>query len=109
MARAIITNDDLVTKAFIRNMASVSANYTVPDWGYHVDVDASGGARTITLPSAVNNAAGLIEVRKTDSSANAVTVVPASGQYINGASSFVLYSQYDSVSLRSDGTNVEVV
>ena len=93
-------------------MAYVSVSsgpYTVPRWGYHVDVDASAGAVTVNLPTAAGKAGALIEVRKKDSSLNTITVAAASGQYINGASSFVLYSQYDSVSLRSDGSNVMVV
>lgn len=83
--------------------------YTVLTWNTHVDVDASGGAVIINLPTAVGNAGALIELRKVDNSANTVTVVPNGTQTVNGAASLVIYNQYDSYSLRSDGTNVEVV
>lgn len=92
-----------VSKAF------ANSPYTVPEWCYHVDVDASGGAVTVNLPSAVNRAGALIEVRKTDGSANTVTVDANGAQTINGALTRVIYSQYDSYSFRSDGTNVGIV
>ncbi len=93
----------IVAKAF------ADTPYTVPDWGYHIDVDASGGAVTVNLPTAVGNAGALIEVRKIDSSANAVTVDASGAQTINGAATHVIASQYASYSYRSDGTNVGIV
>lgn len=92
-----------VSKAF------ADSPYTVPGWGYHVDVDASGGAVTVNLPTAVGNAGALIEVRKTDSSANTVTVDGSGTETINGAATLVIYAQYDSYSLRSNGANVGIV
>ena len=83
--------------------------YTVPAWDYHVDVDASGGAVTVVLPAASGHTGKLIEVRKTDSSANTVTVDGSGAETINGSATLVIYSQYDSYSLRSDGTNVVIV
>jgi len=60
--------------------------------------DASGGAVTYLLPDGalVDYA---VYVVKTDSSGNAVTVTPYGTQTINGASSFVLAAQYNSVLL----------
>jgi hypothetical protein len=83
--------------------------YTVPDWGYHVDVDASGGPVTVVLPTAVGKAGSLIEVRKSDDSANAVTVTPNGSETINRAASWEVEDQDDSWSLRSDNVNVVVV
>lgn len=93
----------MVSKAF------ADSPYTVPAWGYHIDVDASGGAVTVNIPTAVGNVGALIEVRKTDASANTVTVDGNGAETINGAATLVIYSQYDSYSLRSDGASVEVV
>lgn len=83
--------------------------YTVQVWNCHVAVNALGGPITVVLPTAVENRARLIEVRKIDSSTNTVTVDGAGLETINGAATIILYSQYDAVSLRSDGTNVGVV
>ncbi len=93
------------------NKAFADTPYTVPSWGYHVDVDASGGAVTVNLPTAVGNGGALIEVAKTDSSVNTVTIDANGAETIDNppAATFVLYSQGDTVSLRSNNVNVLVV
>lgn len=67
---------------------------------------ASGGAFTVTLPAVA--AGAFVTVKKTDSSANVVTVSPASGT-IDGASSVALSVQYESYDFVSDGTNWFIV
>jgi hypothetical protein len=87
-------------------MATYSANttLTVDDAGL-VLVNASGGARTITLPAA--NALGgrpmRFQIHKTDGTANAVTVQRAGADTIEGATSVLLGGQWASVTLISDG------
>jgi microcystin-dependent protein len=70
-------------------------------------VDASGGARSITLPqvSLVSTATRgrKYMVVKTDSSLNHVTVVPNAGDSINGATSYVLFEQYQRAELWGNG------
>lgn len=72
-------------------------------FGEWCNVNATSAAIAITLPPV---AAYLdpITVKKTDSSANAVTVTPASGT-IDGAASYILSAQWSTVTLNSDGTN----
>lgn len=70
-----------------------------------VDVDASGGARTMTLPTAVGITGEELSVRKSDSSSNAVTVDPNGAETINGVSTFALAAQYELVTLMSNGAN----
>jgi hypothetical protein len=65
-------------------------------------VNASGGAVTITLPTAVGNEAILI-VKKDDASANTVTVDGAGAELIDGAATAVLAVEDESISLASDG------
>jgi len=70
-----------------------------------VNVDASGGARVITLPP-VNALGGRpirFQIVKADGSANTVTVQLAAGDVIIGLSSIVLSAFGDSVTLVSDG------
>ncbi|MCX5365970.1 hypothetical protein OG864_45550 [Streptomyces sp. NBC_00124] len=66
--------------------------------------DASGGAVTVNLPSAAPN---LVEytIIKADATGNTVTVDPAGSETINGAATRVLSAQWETVTLRSDGTN----
>ena len=93
-----------VSKAF------ADSPYTVPAWGYVVEVDASGGNVTVNLPTAVGNLGGLIVVRKTDNSANTVTIDPNGAETIDypPAATFVIYSQGESVDCRSNNANVAV-
>jgi hypothetical protein len=70
-----------------------------------VNVDASGGARVITLPP-VNALGGRpirFQIVKADGTANTVTVQVAAGDAIIGLSSIVLSAFGDSVTLVSDG------
>lgn len=87
---------------------SADTTLTHQDHNMVFGVSASGAARTITLPAA--SCAGFtVTVKKTDSSANAVTVSRAGSATIDGATTKVLASQYDSVRLVSDGTNWNIV
>jgi len=83
------------------NVTTQTADYTASD-GDVVLADASGGAITITLPSPSTNA--WVQVKKTDSSTNAVTV-DGGGNNIDGASSFDITTQYESYTMVSDGSN----
>lgn len=87
---------------------AVSANTTLDSTHFAVGVDASGAARTITLP----DAAGLeriYAIKKTDSSANAVTIDGDGSDTIDGATTYVLYRQHQSVLIQADGTNWRVL
>jgi len=82
-----------------------TADYTASN-GDVVLADASGGAITITLPSPSANA--WVEVKKTDSSANAVTV-DGGGNNIDGSASFDITTQYESYTMVSDGSSWFIV
>lgn len=89
-------------------MSSLSANTTLTaDSAGLVRVDASGGARTITLPAAnaANGRPIALRIVKTDSSANAVTVQRAGTNTIEGATSIALTTQWSSAWLVSDGVS----
>jgi len=88
-------------KLYITNVVSVTSNYTA-SVGDVVLVDASGGAVTITLPSPSSGA--VVNVKKVDSSTNAVTI-DGGGANIDGQPSIQITTQYESYTLVSDGTN----
>lgn len=89
-------------------ITSADSPYTVPGWNYLVLANATGGAITVNLPTAVGFGGRQIDVRKGDSSANAVTVDGNGGETINGAATKVLNVQYVDYTFRSDGTNVVI-
>jgi hypothetical protein len=71
-----------------------------------VYMDATGGARNVTLPPPSTLGAGQkVIVIKKDGSANNVTVLPNASETINGAASKVLSAQYSVCTLWNDGTN----
>jgi len=81
-----------------------STNYAAGNREF-VDMDATGAVRTVTLPTAVLAAGRHIAVRKSDGSANKVTVATTGGQTINGAATFDITVQYGSYEFVSDGAN----
>ena len=90
----------------INTVKTVSSNYSLTDKDETVEVDASGGAVTITLPDAAAFKGKKFFVTKTDSSANLVTIATIGGQNIGygTATSTVIHLQGDTVGLQSNGT-----
>lgn len=85
-------------------VTSQTADYTVAENIFWVRMDATGGARTVTLPVSANRKGRQIGVIKTDSSGNAVTVSRSSSDVINGASTQSLAAQYSRLVVIADGT-----
>ncbi|MGZ3774153.1 MAG: beta strand repeat-containing protein, partial [Pseudobdellovibrionaceae bacterium] len=86
-------------------LTSKSANYTITSSDSVVIGNASGGAITITLPSAASIAGRQYTIKKVDSSSNAVIVATTSSQTIDGITTANLVSQYQLLTVISDGTN----
>lgn len=88
--------------------AAATTTYTIAVTDGAVPCDASGGAFTVTLPSAVTAKRGrFYQINKVDASANALTIAAAIGQRIDGMGSIVLYGRV-SVTIMSDGANWSV-
>jgi hypothetical protein len=86
-------------------LVAKSAAYTVDGCDETVTANATGAAFQVTLPTAVNIGGRRITVKKTDVSANAVTVGTTSAQTIDGAASFALAAQFKYITVQSDGAN----
>lgn len=72
-------------------------------------LDATSGAVVFQLDSAANYRGQRFTVKKTDVSANAVTVTPYSAQTIDGAATYALSARWKYVTVESDGVNWLVV
>lgn len=81
---------------FPRQMEATTSNLFVTADDRHVLVDASAGPVTITLPD-VTPDGSTVTVSKVDASANVVTVNVSSAGTIDGATTAVLATQYDSL------------
>jgi hypothetical protein len=87
-------------------MTSVSTNTTLSSaFCQTVLVDASGGARTITLYASGSGVSGFsVNVKKIDSSANNVVVVVSGGGNIDGTTSSVIGTQWGSGNFRTNSS-----
>jgi hypothetical protein len=97
------------TKSVNFAYTSVTTNTTLDTTHNVVSVDASGGARTITLPTAVGIGGRQYTIRKLDSSGNAVTIDGNGSETINGATTKVLAAQYDVATIISNNANWVVI
>jgi hypothetical protein len=88
---------------------AVTADTTLAETHYCVDVSASAAARTITLPTAVGINGRVYVIRKSDSSGNAVTIDGNGAEHINDADTKVLAAQYDTATLMSNGVGWIVI
>lgn len=70
---------------------------------YGLLVDATAGAKVVNLPAASSCKGRQYLIKKTDNSANTVTVTRAGSDTIEGSNTAALTAQYDYVKLISDG------
>lgn len=85
-------------------LVSTNSTLTVSSQRQLIDVDATAGAITITLPSATTVGSGwAVQIRKSDASANLVTISRAGSDTINGATTLSLAVQHQSLILFSLG------
>ena len=96
-----LTQIRLIT--FASNPAQLAANP-----GQTALVDASGGPVSIVLPDAAATY-NIYNIKKTDGTANTVTINTTSSQKIDGSSSAVIQVQYVCVSVVSDGTQWNII
>ena len=88
-----------------RAVTAQTGTYTATTAVSTILCNATTAAFAVTLPTAVGNTGLIYTIKKTDSSANAVTVGTTSSQTIDGAATFSLPSQWNFVVVTSDGAN----
>lgn len=71
---------------------------------FTLTVDASGGARIITLPAASQSTRRIYTIKKIDASANTVTIDANAAETIDGAVTQVLTAQWQAITIQCDGT-----
>ncbi len=97
--------------ALVQNVLSKTTTYSVVSAdGDDVVVlaDASGGAWTLSLYTAVGNKGRKVTVKKTDSSVNAITIDPSSTQTVDGVTTRDIARQNQVITLVSDGSNWKI-
>lgn len=84
--------------------AAKSANYTATSSDSVLLCDATSASFTITLPAAASSSGKTFTIKKTDSSANTVTIDANASETIDGALTQIIAAQYNSVSILCDGS-----
>jgi len=95
--------------AFTYTSTSTSP-YVVLSSDLFVSIDSSGGAKTVQLPNAPRNGQVYIIKDKTGSAAaNNITVTTVGGAVtIDGSTTFVMSTNYESISVLFNGTSYEI-
>jgi len=109
LGRLHVVGDAIINGAFSTKVTKITANVTLDNTYHVVLADAQNGAITITLPNASTCAGRQYIIKKIDSTLNAVTVIPLSGQTIDGQSSISITIQNDLKRIISDGTNWYII
>lgn len=65
----------------------------------------AGGNWTLTLPAAASNTGQVLTIKKTTSDTNLLTVDGNASETIDGATTYVLAVQYESITIVCDGSN----
>jgi hypothetical protein len=88
----------------------VSASYseTSTSGSKAVLCNAASGAIVVTLPTAVGNTATLT-FKKIDASANTLTIDGAGSETVDGGLTAVLSTQFESITIVSDGANWSIL
>lgn len=90
-------------------LPSQTAAYNLEVRDQIIPLNATGGAFSHFLPSAVYTRGQTFTFIKTDSSNNAITLDGFGAETIGGATTKFLRSQYESWQLLSDGTNYQII
>lgn len=93
------------TGGFAASLVTKTASYAATANDCVILGDATSGAITITLPTAVGCKGREYSIKKIDSSANAVTVATTSAQTMDGLTTKILGTQYFKITVVSDGAN----
>jgi hypothetical protein len=90
-------------------LVTKTANYTIAGGDSVILCNAAAGAFTVTLPTAVGREGKVYHTKKIDSSGNLVTVDGNASETIDGDTTKVISTQYDSMMIISDGSNWHIV
>jgi len=106
----VIDSQLLVASNFVTDAKTTAYVVTSADNKKLIEGDATSASFTITLPPVATTQDGFtIAFKKTDATANTVTIDGDSSETIDGATSYVLDAQYDYIILQCDTTTWNVL
>lgn len=93
----------------IASVTAITSAITLDDTHSVITCDASSAAFTVTLPAASKFIGRVYHIKKIDSSGNAVTVDGNASETIDGDTTKVITTQYDSMMIVSNGSNWHII
>jgi len=91
--------------SFAAGVTSTTTALTLTSSHYTVLCNATAASFTITLPTAVGISGRIYNIKKTDSTGNAVTIDGNASELVDGSLTKVLKSQNESITIQCDGSN----
>ena len=101
--RRYTKTSETVEKPLASGVVSKTANYTLTSADSYILADATSGSITITLPAVSGISGRIYTIKRTDSSANTVTIDGNASETIDDQTTQTL-SQYDTIKIICDGT-----
>jgi hypothetical protein len=95
--------------AVLNVVTQTTATLTLTSANDMVRADGTSNAIAITLPTAVGIVGKVFHIKKVDSSVNAITVNTTSSQTIDGATSKIILTQYQVLSVVSNNANWDII
>jgi hypothetical protein len=83
---------------------SISSAPTITAADYTLVCDATAAGFTVTLPAAATNTGRIFNIKKVDSSVNAVTIDGNGAETIDGAATLAITTQWTSIKVQCTGT-----
>jgi hypothetical protein len=83
---------------------TTASTLTLDDTHYTVLSNATGGSTTLTLPTASTVTGRIYHIKKSDPSANTVTVDGSGSETIDGGTTAVITTQYECITIQCDGS-----
>jgi hypothetical protein len=96
-------------QAAIRTVAFADSPLSAVTRDYAIRCNATDGAITVNLPSAAAHPGGVYAIKKTDATANTVTITDNATDLIDGAGTLVLTAQWQCRVIQSNGTTWSVI
>ena len=95
----------------VQKISKKTTTYAILLTDFAIICDATSAGFTVTLPDATSTGISrkMYAIKKSDSTANIVTVATTSAQTIDGASGTTLTQQNEVIFLQSDGTNWQLL
>jgi hypothetical protein len=104
-----VTIPSAVISGLRLSTSTKTTTYSIVSTDYTLRADATVGAFTITLPTAVGIDGQVFVIKKIDATGNSVTIATTSSQTIDGNLTAIINSRYLSITVQSNGTNWDII